>query len=216
MSWSHRLLRVVPIIGTATFLASCSNIGGDLSSVIDVAGNIWNGPQSVPLEQAASVPYASIGVRVRGYNELMLVLATNAEGQQLWTSDVRIAIVTQNGHIVRTAGLGRDLSGLRFVGTAHPGGANYSWEADFKDMGLYGVTGDCQPIATKNEVITVLGKELNTQRIDERCETSSHQLSWSFRNTYWLDPVTGLAWRSIQHIHPRFPALEITVLRPFQ
>ena len=42
----------------------------------------------------------------------MLVLATDTNGEQLWTSAAHTVIVTRGGRIVRTVGLEHDVSGV--------------------------------------------------------------------------------------------------------
>ena len=42
-----------------------------------------------------------------------------------------------------------------------------------------------------------------TIRIDEACRGMDGK--WSFTDIYWIDPDSGLAWRSRQHIEPEGP-----------
>lgn len=63
-------------------------------------------------EQAAAIPYASIGYRVNDGPEQLLVLAADSGGDQLWTSGAHVVIVTRSGRIVRTVGLAQDLSAV--------------------------------------------------------------------------------------------------------
>src|SRR6202008_3436431 len=66
----------------------------------------------VTRDQAAAIPYASMGYALDGGNQIMLVLATDSGGEMLWTSAAHIVIVTRQGRIVRTLGFGHDLSSL--------------------------------------------------------------------------------------------------------
>src|SRR6185312_7864901 len=63
-------------------------------------------------DQAAAIPYASMGYRLNGGNEQLVVLATDANGEQLWTSAAHVVIVTRGGRITRTVGLEHDISGV--------------------------------------------------------------------------------------------------------
>ena len=214
MSWIRRILRAAPGVCAAGLLTSCTDIGGDLPSIYQVAKNLWQNSSEVPLREAAATPYASIGVRVGGNDQFMLVMATQTNGQQLWTSDARVAITTRDGRIVRTAGFGRDLSGLNYTGNGGDSGGRIVWQADFADLGLYSIPVTCRRGASKDESIVVLGTALHTRRIEEACTADSSQIKWSYTNIFWLDPENGLAWRSLQYVHPKLPPFEITVLRP--
>jgi hypothetical protein len=47
-----------------------------------------------------------------------------------------------------------------------------------------------------------------------REDTNVPLLDWKFSNTFWVDTVSGIAWRSEQHFAPGLPPLEIEVLKP--
>ncbi len=61
-------------------------------------------PASIARDDAARVPYASIGVRIDGGPQILLVLATATGPDLLWTSGAQVAIVTRGGRILKTAG----------------------------------------------------------------------------------------------------------------
>lgn len=215
MSCNHRLIRAGLVVAIASLATGCIRLGGgDVGAIYQAAKTAWSGGEKVTLQEAASVPYASIGVQVGGSTELMLLLASDTAGRQLWTSGQRIAISTDQGRIVRTAGLEHDLTGYELN---QPGsgsdGKSKRWKADFSDLRLFSVPIVCQEHLTGNETIVILGKEILTRRIEETCKTEG-ALDWSFTNVYWRDPASGLAWRSIQHVHPRQPAIETEILRP--
>ena len=68
-----------------------------------MAASFGNG--RVTRDQAAAIPYASMGYRLDDGIRALLVLATDANGEQLWTSAAHVVIVTRDGRIVRTVGL---------------------------------------------------------------------------------------------------------------
>lgn len=194
----------------------CVNVAdGDMGQIYKAARAAWSGGKKVSLEEAASVPYASIGVKLDGSTQIMLVLASDAAGRQLWTSSARIAITTDHGRIVQTAGLEHNLGalGAHHMASDLAGGAVH-WDADFPDLGFFSIPITCQQHLVGDETIVVLGKSIQTHRIDESCAAEGAPLNWSFKNTYWRDPASGLAWRTVQHIHPRLGAIEIEMLRP--
>jgi hypothetical protein len=209
----------LPVLAAAaaSLLAGCSFTGGsDVLSIFQYAKAAFSPAPRVSLAEAAASPYASIGLRVGDSGETMLILASGDSGRSLWTSDTRIALTTVNGRIVRTAGLGHDLGGLelRRESRGENGAATMLWYADFPELGLYSVPVTCNGRRTGMETITILGKSIQTWRTDEDCVADHDKLDWSFTNTFWRDPRSGLAWRSIQHINPKFDPIEIETLRP--
>lgn len=201
----------------AVSLAGCSSEdGGDWLSLFQAARSGWeNRDAPVGLNEAAAIPYATLGVRIDDGREEILVLAVDTLGDRLWTSAARIAIATRNGRIVRTAGFGTDLSGYSAAAGNQEDWArphSYSWSGDFTDLGDYSVAINCDVRPVGPEPITILGKQLDTVKVEENCR--SNELDWSFTNSYWVSARTGRIWRSVQHIHPKGPMLEIELLRP--
>lgn len=199
-------------------LAGCSVLGrGDVKSFYELSKKVWSGnSQRVTLEQAASVPYATMGIRLGNGPQAMIVLAGDSSGQRLWTSAAKIAITTKEGRIVRTAGLDHNLGG--FILQRDMRGKNsvgaVRWQADFPDLGLYSVPIACQDRLAGNDTIVILGSDIHTKRVEETCSSEGSSLEWTFENTYWLDPSSGLVWRSVQHVHPQLDAIETEILRP--
>jgi hypothetical protein len=215
MNSSSRSLLVLAAAAALT-LSGCKFSGGsDAASIYQYAKTMFSPVPGVTLEEASSSPYASIGVRIGGSPETMLILASYDGNHSLWTSSARIAITTANGRIVRTAGLGHDLGGFELRRESKGGGiATTVWNADFPELGLYSVPVSCSGRLKGEESIVILGKALRTLRTDEDCKADSSKLDWSFTNSFWRDPESGTVWRSVQHVNPRLDAIEIEVLRP--
>jgi hypothetical protein len=217
ISSSRKALRTAPVLAAVILLGGCSVIGGgDVSSLYVIAKNLWGGGQKVTLAEAAAVPYASMGISLGDTSEVMIILAGDAGGQRLWTSATKIAITTKDGRIVRTAGFEHNLGGYEPRGDSvdEDGRRTVRWQADFPDLNLYSVSITCQDHPAGDETIIILGKDIHARRIDESCASAGSQLDWSFKNTYWVDPESGLVWRSIQHVHPQLDAIETEILRP--
>lgn len=213
----RRLARPALILACAWLLGACTGMTrSDLRSMYVLGKSMVGGSQPVTLEQAATVPYASLGVRIGDSNELMLILASDENGKQLWTSSARIAITTQNGRIVDVAGLPHDLhiSQIRQGPLGQDGARAIKWLADFPNLGLYSVPIACRDTPGGDDTIVILGQNIHTRRIDETCASRSEQLDWTFHNRFWTDPASGLVWRSIQHVNPKIDPLEIEILRP--
>jgi hypothetical protein len=178
------------------------------------------GKVRITREQAAAIPYASLGYSIDGGNQGLLVLATDSGGDLLWTSAAHVVIVTRDGRIIRTVGLGRDLSNLTSrdeKGLPAPANAvqapftNTRLE-DFPDLGLYGVRVSCRAALAGRQSIKILGQAIATLRVDEAC--SSRDPDWSFTDSFWVDRDTGFVWRSRQHIHPNGAMIETEIFRP--
>ncbi len=204
-------------------LAGCNSTGqSDWSNYYRLMRDSFHasfGDGGVTREQAAAVPYASIGVRSNGNPELLLVLATDNDGDLLWTSASRIVLLTRQGRVVRTVGLGHDLSGQTpgSAGLPPPAAAlrgpfSSTRVADFSDIGMFGVSLSCNARAAGPEIIRILGQAISTVRVDEACRNTNQR--WSFVDNFWVDPQNGFVWRARQHLHPRGGVVETEILRP--
>ncbi len=205
-------------------LAGCSSSGqSDYSQYWQmmkqsVSGTF--GKSSITLQQAASIPYASMGWRLNGGPQNIIVLASDNGGERMWTSASRIVIATKNGRIRRTVGLPHDIAALvartnddlisPAVAAKSPAPQQYS--ADFPDAGFYNAQIVCKATSKGARAITILEQRIATVRIEESCSSSA--LRWSFTNIYWTDPQTGFVLRSRQTIHPAGDTLETEIFRP--
>ena len=117
----------------------------------------FGGNSHVTKDQAAAIPYASIGYRLNDGPEQLLVLATDNGGEQLWTSGAHVVIVTRNGRIVRTVGLAQDVSavtpqkGQQILGPAEVEGRSLTSVRleDFPGLPAYGSRSEMYPAAKR-------------------------------------------------------------------
>jgi hypothetical protein len=197
-------------------LGGCSSGGNtDLRSVASVIRLSLAPPQRITMKQAAAIPYATIGIRLGNGPQAIATLATDDGSQRLWASGQKVMIATtRSGQIQRTVGLPNNLTWLMPSGSTEvsPYAKRSVWSADFADLGFYAATIQCDAVASANVQITILGNRIATRRTNVRCVAA--QLNWSFQNSYWIDPNTGLVWRSIQYVHPNLDPIEIETLRP--
>ena len=178
------------------------------------------GHQRVTKDQAADIPYASMGYRLNDGSEQLIVLATDSNGEQLWTSAAHIVIATRDGRIVRTVGLPANVSAmtpasgqnLPPLSAALSSPAAYSRLEDLPDAKIYGAALNCKAVYRGRQTIVILGRGISTVKIDESCVSPA--LNWSFTDSYWLDLKTGLAWKTVQHISPKDGKIETEILRP--
>jgi hypothetical protein len=174
----------------------------------------------VTREQAASIAYASMGYSVDNGNQSILILATDSGGDLLWTSPSHVVIVTHDGRIIRTLGLGHDLAGLTARDSQAPAAPSAAIHApftstrleDFPELGVYGAIVSCRAHMVGRQTIRILGQAIPTIRVDEACQ--SRRPEWSFVDSYWVDSDTGQAWRSHQHVHPKGGVIETEIFRP--
>ena len=204
---------------TAVVLMALSDCSSDQSvgwsDIVQAAKAVMAPPSSVTLQDAAKIPFATIGVRLGEGPQQILIMASDVPTQRLWTSPAHVAVVTDQGRVVRTSGFGQDLSWLEFDGPHKNPVLNKSqlvkWIVDFSDIRVYSTAVFCADSPIGEEVVTLLGSKIKTERIQEIC--SCQTLNWNFTNSYWIDD-TGTVWKSIQNIHPDSPPLEIELLRP--
>jgi len=201
----------------AAGLFGCSSDGGDdWLSLWRVTKDAWEQRDAdVSLQQAGDIPYATVGIRIDGGREQLLILATDNNGERMWTSASNVAITTRDGRVIRTAGLKGDLSGYTTVGSVKEAWNRphaYDWTADFADLGYYSVPVHCNVRPAGHETIAILGSSLDTLRVDETCR--SEKLAWDFNDTYWVDPESGRVWKSSSQVHPKGSTIELELLRP--
>lgn len=212
-------IREAALLAAALALSGCSSEGGTgWQQFYDAAKMSFSSSgNSVTLDQAASIPYASIGVRVGDGPEQILVLAADMQGGRLWTSSAHIALSTRGGRIVRSSGLEHNLSGsaggAELADFADPDAAprEITRLVDLHDLNLFSVTLKCRIEPRGSDPVTILGSEIKTHRVEETC--MAERPDWSFTDMFWMDD-SGFVWKSVQHIHPDFDAVTIEILRP--
>jgi hypothetical protein len=220
-----RPLLACALLGALTLIVtgcSSSSDSSDYAQYWTALKRSWQGSFGtvrVTREEAAAIPYASMGYRVDDGAERIIILATDTHGERLWTSADHIVLLTRGGQIIRTVGLAQDLGGTNFRGntkTALPAAAlhhdvSVTRYADFPDKGLYSVPIVCHAHDAGAQDVTILGHDFPATRITQVC--NSERLNWSFTDTYWINESGELVLRSIQHITPK-TKIETEILRP--
>jgi len=221
-----RLIKATACGALALLSAACSssNTGNtNYAQFLKVMGQSLSasfGKVRITREQAAAIPYASLGYALDGGNQGLLVLATDSGGDLLWTSAAHVVIVTREGRIIRTVGLGQDLSNvtsrderaLPSPAVAVRAPFTSTRLEDFPDLGLYGVRVSCRATLTGRQNVKILGQVIATSRVDETC--NSRNPDWSFTDNFWVDKDSGFVWRSRQHVHPKGALVETEIFRP--
>jgi len=218
-------MKTIALIAALFLLSGCGSTGTSDYTLYyqalrqSIAAGFGGSPH-VTKDQAAAIPYASIGYRLNDGPEQLLVLATDSGAEQLWTSGAHVVIVTRGGRIVRTVGLAQDVSavtpqkGQQIFRPAEAKGRSLISVRleDFPGIPAYGVAVKCTSLPKDLETIVILGRGITTRKVDEACRSDA--LDWSFTDSYWIDPQSALVWRSIQHVGPKEEKIEIETLRP--
>lgn len=176
------------------------------------------GGGDVPRARAAAIPYASIGVRLGGGPEVMLILTNTSSGQDLQYLGGNVSITIRGGRVIRTVGLGHNLDAFQgpIPDRADPktGQTGYHYAYDLVDRNAYGIFVRCTQSIGGDEAITIIGVRHDTHHIVEHCDAP--QLNWSFDNHFWADKTTGFVWKATQSVHPDLDPITIQILRPAQ
>ena len=201
----------------AFLLAACAD-----SDVVQLGDFVLNSfdksAGKITRERAAAVPYATMGMELGSSAQALLILGTIVQNELDWFAGEQVFVRTQNGRVIRTAGLPYDLGGLRDLSTdltLQGAGSNSPFQQfslDFPDLGIFGATAQCSPKDMGDTNVEILGSRIPTRHIVEHCTVEA--MRWTFDNEFWKDKATGYIWRSSQHVHPKSPPLILEVLRP--
>lgn len=207
-----------------TTLSACSHnqTGKSASKVYELLfsmGNLAYDPA-----QAERLPYASIAMAA-GRGAKILMLPVQASGNRLsWIASNRVVLVTEQGRLVKTAGLSDNLSDTRFAGDkdwigALPetlAGRTIMREIDFLERQRVAIPVRCQLEIAGQAVIQIHQRQHQTTQIIEHCQ-SGGGLKWQFDNQFWVDTATpNLVWKSVQHFAPTLPRLTIEQIKHYQ
>ena len=218
-----RLHHRASVVALAGLLAGCTSGGNftyqQYAKLVGQAGRAMFNPVDVPRDAPAAVPYASMGYRLNGGDQTMLVLATKTDQSELWTAGSHVVLQTSHGRITRSVGLPSDLGALQPQQgealappeTALKGAFSTINMADYPTIPAYGVVLTCTFAAPQPESITILGQAIDTLRLDESCD--SRGMNWRYVNSYWLDPKTGFAWATRQHLGQNL-TIDTQIFRP--
>ncbi len=219
----RRARNIAVLLLLASSVAACAEVQDQSdflrmgSVLLQETGLFGGGDDNVTREKAASVPYASIGIRLGSSREAMLLLATTSGENLRWQAGTQYVINTRDGHVTLTAGFEHNLDGLQgpipdSTSVSPEQGGPYHYLYDMVDMGKYGVFAICTQHDEGGERIEIIGVPHDTRHIVEVCKAK--QLDWRFSNEYWRDTATGYVWKSVQNFRPDMDALTLEILRP--
>jgi hypothetical protein len=206
----------------AFFAAGCSTD----SDAVQAGNVLWDyisgNSQKISLEQAAAIPYATMGMAYGSGPQALLVLGAATPDEADWYGGERLFVATRRGQVIRTVGMPYDLGGIHAALDGPQGAPPQSpvdlqpsrMLFDFPDLGVFSAVADCSRTDRGDDNIEILGTQIPTRHIVEHCDVPV--LNWKFNNEFWVDATTHYVWRSSQYIHPKSAPIVLEVLRPEQ
>lgn len=218
----HRLTRRTFLLtGAAAICAACEHMPV-LSSAQRSIDLVLYGLPDVPVDREAieNLPYATTRAKLGRSGWIVMVLG-RYEGDFLhWVSADKITVVTQGGRVVRTAGLPENLVGTNFtrgdpltrIGGLVAENAASNRTIDLRPQNLFGIPVQAFLVIEGTRQIEIAGRRHNTIQLSEFA--SVELLDWEFKNLFWIDSETGFVWKSVQHVSPGLPPIEMEILKP--
>lgn len=192
--------------------AGCGARGSGLGDVL-AETILPDGTPPVTRERAEAVPHASAVARLGSRRPAFLVLHSEQNGRLIWLSADRVAIVTEGGRVVGTAGLGAALTDTRFRDGAPPKPLGLGQHLRLVDVApaVWGLPVSCTGRALGAETITVLAIPHETERVAESCSGGD---GTRFTDRFWVGVEDGQIWRAEQWIGADRPMLTFELVRP--
>lgn len=212
-------MRHIPLLFLCLLLQACTQTQQGL---VDTAKLAVMGPDDVTVtdQQIASLPYASMYLRINHGQRIFLVLGYDENGQQKWITQDRAMLVTQQGRLVKTLGLSDNLlevSNLTQDPLAHP--LQLHDNADWTRIMSWTEKGQLRASSVTSrfrraddEVLTLAGKRVACHVWHEENTLAVNGTQW--QNTFWIDAVSGEVRQSAQQVGADTLPVEITILKP--
>lgn len=203
--WRFALL--VPLLA-----AGCGSGGSGVANAL-IETVMPDGTPPVTRERAEAMPYASAMARLGRGRPAFLVLHSAQNDRLIWLSADRVAVVTEGGRVVGTAGLGDALADTRFRDGAPPKPLGLGQHLRLVDVApnVWGLPVSCNGRALGAETITVLEAAHDTERVAESC---SGRDGTRFTDRFWVGVEDGQIWRAEQWIGDDRPRLTFELVRP--
>lgn len=212
-------MRHIPLLFLCLLLQACTTTQQGL---VDTAKLAVMGPDDVTVsdEEIASLPYASMYLRINDGQRIFLVLGYAENGQQKWITQDRAMLVTQNGRLVKTLGLSDNLLeviNLAQDPLAHPlqlrDDAGWTRIMSWTENGqLRSATLTSRFSRGRDEVLKLGGHEIACRVWHETITSAANGAEW--QNTFWIDALSGEIRQSAQRVGADTLPVEITILKP--
>lgn len=221
----NHLLRLSLLGAILGSLLGCSQKLSDLSDTVQIAAL---GYKDAPITKAqiAALPYAAIQFKWGDGPRVLSTLAFAEADELKWVTQDEAMIVTQHGRLVRTAGFNYDVTYtsnlaqdplpqlLSLWQQGEPEALRWSTEHDWQPGYYSGYQALSRFEYQGTEQVSILEEPVSLVKFTER--VTYPKLKVAQENTFWLSPSTGKVIKSQQFIGPGLPAVEITLLKPYQ
>jgi hypothetical protein len=215
------VIRQSALVLVALGLMSCGPLGqGGIASQLVTAANTLAGraPEAVPPQplatddQIAANPGQFVRVNYRDLGRWDTLVAAGSNGPRVtWIGSANLSVTMENGIVVATRGLPRDLMGADASQTwaaIRAGGGTAQRRHDFLDD-LDQISArvlQCSIASMGPDPFERREQTYNTTRFEEKCVSDQLQ----FTNVYWVNQ-SGQVVRSLQAVSPDAGYLQIDV-----
>lgn len=212
-----KTFRTCSCLALALLLCGCNPL---MRASVDTFKAATQGAEPLELTpaQVQAVPYAQIKVTTASSEGVMARLRQQGD-LDYWVASGKQVLLTRDGLVVRSVGLGINLDGTQFDGESPfklglqqlPDGYRSTRWIDLYQNQRIGLAVHSRFSRQSIETVTILDKTYALQRIDEDIEIP--ELGFHATNRYWVRPDDGLVLQSLQHVTPEL-FLKIVHLRP--
>ena len=220
--------KLLIIMVLCVMVNACTQKSQNITSTLDEAFLGFEDTDKSPQEINA-LPYASSSVTIDDGAQLFIVLAlaepSPADSKKIqlkWLSSDYAMLVTENGRLIKTLRLPTDnlanistndsVDPLHISGKKpnhHTWSAIYDWQPNYRFNYTAKLTWDF--IARETIYSAVWKKEVDYYQE----QVTIPALDVQFTNHFWLDKNSHQVVKSIQHLGPEMPSVEMTILKPF-
>ena len=218
---ANAITRRQMVTAGAAYLVSSCTIPPVIGNAIDAAQILVTGAPDVPIstEYVDNLPYASMAAKIGRGPRSLLVLGRYDGPDLHWISADNAAVVTRNGRLVKTAGIGIELLDTQGIENDPVAAATFAFDGvhtrtvDLQDPArVYGVPITSTFEVLARETIEILDRPRDTLAVRE--SNTAGTIRWSFENRYWFDFESGFLWKSVQHFARNVAPLEMEILKP--
>jgi len=202
------MIRFKALLFAVFITSSCNQIS--YKQIVPLIKEATIGAPVMPITQDIidSKPYSFIKARFgKGAGVIMVLASIDQSNLFEWVSADGERLYTMNGKILRTTGLPYNINYLNNMSPAFYSKKTITTKVKLLDPMAY-VTKKLIPIESRKELVTINHPEpISTTKHIVR--STFEELKWSKDDIYFVDTRTGFVIKSIQHLHPNLPKLEI-------
>ena len=216
--------KVASFLILVVFFNSCSSLPDNVASNFKLAATSIKsavfGFEDYPITRdlVESIPYASMRLKIGKGPAGLMILESQSKDSNTWLSSDEVSITEKNGFIIRTSGLLNNVINLRFIGQKDvPNLLNYRNEKDLKSYltlhnpEVFELELELNIVNKGVEKVIIVDKEYSLVHFIIGKENK--YIRWKANDHFWIDPIDGYVWKSIQNIAPKIPHILIEVTK---